>query len=58
MEMPYGTFKNKLNDAQPAYKFKPEEEERLKVILKEIAETIETVCGITFNKALSNIVSK
>lgn len=56
--MPYGTFKNKLNDQQSAYKFKPEEEEKLKDILKDIAATIETVVGISFNKALSNIVNK
>lgn len=56
--MPIGTFKNKINDTQTAYKFKPEEEERLKEILKGYAELIETVCGITFNKALSIIVNK
>ena len=58
MQMPIGTFKNKINDTQTAYKFKPEEEERLKEILKGYAELIETVCGITFNKALSTIVNK
>ena len=58
MEMPIGTFKNKISDTQTAYKFKPEEEEKLKEILRGYAELIQTVCGITFNKALSNIVNK
>lgn len=40
MKMPVGTFKNKLNDSQPKYKFKPEEEERLRSLLIGIAETI------------------
>lgn len=58
MEMSYGTFKNKLNDSQAKYKFKPDEEEKLKEILRDYAELIQTVCGITFNKALSVIVNK
>lgn len=58
MKMPPGTFNNKLSDKQTAYRFTEDEENKLKEILRDIAATIETVCGITFNKALSNIVNK
>ncbi len=58
MGMPVGTFKNKLSDKQTAYRFTEEEEERLKVILRDIAADIEVVAGISFNKALATIVSK
>lgn len=58
MKMPVGTFKNKLSDNQAAYRFADEETERLKEILRDVAADIETVVGISFNSALSKIVSK
>jgi hypothetical protein len=58
MNMPVGTFKNKLSDKQTAYRFTEEEIFRLKEILRDMAADIETVAGITFNKALAAIVNK
>jgi len=58
MGMPVGTFKNKLSDKQTAYRFTDEELEKLKAILRDMAADIETVAGISFNKALSTIVNK
>lgn len=52
MEMPQGTFNNKLSEKQTAYKFTELEEEKLKVILRDMAADIEIVCGISFNKAI------
>lgn len=56
MGMPVGTFKNKLSEMQTAYRFTDQEEERLKAILRDMAADIETVAGISFNKALATIV--
>jgi hypothetical protein len=56
MGMPVGTFKNKLSETQTAYRFTDQEEERLKDILRDMAADIETVVGISFNKALASIV--
>jgi hypothetical protein len=58
MNMPVGTFKNKLSDKQTAYRLTDEELERLKTILRDMAADIETVAGISFNKALATIVTK
>lgn len=56
MEMPVGTFKNKLSEKQTAYRFTGEEEEKLKIILRDMAADIEIVAGISFNKALATII--
>lgn len=56
MEMPVGTFKNKLSEKQTAYKFTEQEEDKLKEILRDMAADIEIVCGISFNKALAMII--
>jgi hypothetical protein len=56
MNMPRGTFKNKLSDVQTQYSFSEEEEKKLIEILREDAALIETVVGISFNKALATIV--
>lgn len=56
MGMPVGTFKNKLSEKQTAYRFTDQEEEKLKAILRDMAADIETVAGISFNKALATIV--
>jgi hypothetical protein len=58
MNMPVGTFKNKLSDKQSAYRFTDEEMENLKAILRDMAADIETIAGISFNSALSKIVNK
>lgn len=56
MEMPRGTFKNKLSDKYPAYRFTDEELEKLNEILRDMAADIEIVAGISFNKALATII--
>ena len=58
MNMPVGTFKNKLSETQPAYRFTEAEEQRLIEVLRELVGDIEGVTGISFNKALSKIVKK
>jgi hypothetical protein len=58
MNMPVGTFKNKLSEKQTAYKFTEDEQERLKGILREMAADIEIVAGISFNKALATVIGK
>jgi len=58
MKMPRGTFKNKLADNQPAYRFTEVEEQALISILRDMADDIEIVAGISFNKALATIVNK
>lgn len=58
MNMPRGTFKNKLSEKETAYRFTDEETQRLFAILRDMAADIEVVAGISFNKALSNIVNK
>lgn len=58
MPMPQGTFNNKLSESQTAYRFTQEEEEKLKATLRDMIGDFEVVAGITFNKALSNIVNK
>lgn len=58
MGMPVGTFKNKLNDTQAAYKLTEDERERLLEILRELAADIEAIAGVTFNQALSQIIGK
>ncbi len=40
MNMPTGTFNNKLNTKQIAYHFTAQEEKQLKMILHNIAKTI------------------
>lgn len=56
MNMPRGTFKNKLSDTQTKYSFSEEEKNQLIEILRDDAALIETVVGISFNKALATIV--
>lgn len=56
--MPVGTFKNKMNENQSAYRFTDAEHEQLLQILRELAMDIEQVAGITFNNALASIVKK
>lgn len=46
----------KLSETQTAYRFTDQEEEKLKAILRDMAADIETVAGISFNKALATIV--
>lgn len=58
MDMPVGTFKNKLSPTQTAYKFTESEEAHLKNILLEMSIDVQEVCGITFNDALKQIVKK
>lgn len=58
MGMPRGTFKNKLSENQTAYSFTEEELNRLMKILRDMADDIQIVAGVTFNKALSIIVNK
>ena len=58
MNMPVGTFKNKLSDKQSAYRFTEAEEDALKSILRDMAADIEVTCGISFNRALATVVSK
>ena len=58
MGMPAGTFKNKLSDKQNVYRFTEEEQDKLREILRDKASLIETVCGMSFNKALATIVNK
>jgi len=58
MGMPVGTFKNKLSEKQTAYRFTLDEEDKLKEILRDMAADIETVAGISFNKALATIINK
>lgn len=53
--MPVGTFKNKLSDNQPIYKFTEEEENKLKEILLDMAADIQEAAGMTFNEALKKI---
>jgi uncharacterized protein YbgA (DUF1722 family) len=55
MKMPVGTFKNKLSDNQPIYKFTEEEENKLKEILLDMAADIQEAAGMTFNEALKKI---
>lgn len=56
MEMPVGTFKNKLNKKLLQYRFSEDEETRLKEILLDMAADIQEVAGMTFNEALKKIV--
>lgn len=58
MNMPIGTFKNKLSETQSAYKFTDAEHEKLLEALRELATDIEVIAGVTFNQALSQIVGK
>jgi len=58
MDMPVGTFKNKLSPTQTAYKFTEDEENKLKNILLEMSTDIQEVCGMTFNEALKQIAKK
>lgn len=55
MDMPAGTFKNKLSETQTAYSFTEDETERLKTILMEMSSDIQEVAGITFNEAIKQI---
>jgi len=56
--MPVGTFKHKFNETGSKYHFTDEEKERLFVVLRELAIDIETIAGVTFNQALSQIIGK
>ena len=58
MNMPRGTFKNKLADNQPAYKFSSEELQALYALLRGMAEDIGLVAGYEFNSALSKAILK
>jgi len=58
MNMPSGTFKNKLSEKQTAYRFTESEEDKLKEILRDMAADIEVVAGISFNSALAKLSSK
>jgi hypothetical protein len=58
MEMPVGTFKNKLSETQTVYRFTESEEQRLIEVLRELAADIETVAGISFNNALATMAKK
>jgi hypothetical protein len=58
MKMPVGTFKHKFNETNGKYRFTNNEREQLLIILRELAIDIETVAGVTFNQALSNLVNK
>lgn len=55
MEMPLGTFCNKLNPKHSAY-FSDAEIIRLKMILKELSSQIDGVSEIDFNNALKAVV--
>lgn len=56
MDMPVGTFKNKLSSNQPKYSFTEAEEQKLLEIFRDLGQDIEAVAGMSFNKALSTIV--
>lgn len=58
MGMPTTTFKNKLNPKQPAYNLTETEVEKLTGVLRELLQDLETVAGISFNKALAKISRK
>jgi hypothetical protein len=58
MPMKATTFVNKLSDAQPSYSFTDAEYNRLIEILRDGTALLETVIGISFNKALATIVNK
>jgi hypothetical protein len=58
MNMPQGTFNNKLSEKQTAYRFTEVEEQALIAILRDMADDIKIVAGIGFNKALATIVNK
>jgi len=51
MEMPLGTFCNKLNPTHSAY-FTDKEIIRLKLVLKEISSDLDGISQIDFNDAL------
>lgn len=51
MEMPLGTFCNKLNPTHSAY-FTDKEIIRLKLVLKEISADLDNASSIDFNEAL------
>lgn len=51
MEMPLGTFCNKLNPIHSAY-FTDKEIIRLKLVLKEISSDLDGISQIDFNDAL------
>jgi hypothetical protein len=52
------TLKMKLLGTNPQYKLTEADEEKLKEVLKGLAAEIETVAGISFNKALATIAKK
>ena len=58
MKMNAYTFKMKIAGNNPSYNFTDSELQKLTDVLKELAESIEVVCGISFNKALANIARK
>lgn len=58
MGMPPGTFKHKFNETGGKYHFTEPEKEKLFTVLRELATDIEAIAGVTFNQALSQLVSK
>lgn len=57
MEMPLGTFCNKLSDKHTAY-FTDAEKIKLKGVLIELRNDLDSVTDIDFNDALNVIVNK
>lgn len=57
MEMPLGTFCNKLSEKHPT-KFSEAEIIKLKGVLIELRNDLDAVTDIEFNDALSVIVNK
>lgn len=57
MEMPLGTFCNKLSDKHTAY-FTDVEKIKLKGVLIELRNDLDNVTDIDFNDALNVIVNK
>lgn len=51
------TFKMKLA-GKPPYKFTEADIEKLNEVLRQLAADIETVAGISFNKALATVARK
>lgn len=55
MQMPLGTFCNKLSPSHSAY-FTDKEIIRLKLVLKEISADLDSASTIDFNYALKNVI--
>lgn len=52
------TFKLKLNPNFPQYKLTEDEQDKCIVVLKEMAEDIQSKFGMTFNNALAKMCRK